>query len=225
MRAKASLVRRLVARPEARTIRNRVVKRSRRTSAFGRARRWQIAGLWPPPPSRRLPRTLMTSRSRTRRSIGAGARSSRRPFIAQQRNVVLVGGTGTGRTHLAIARSCIRPRSRGPFFTAVDLVNQSRPKAEPLTALEETAKTELLGLQEPRSDGDERRRSRDRLLSHKTKHALAVRPTVLMCELDILQTTRYVLSVATSARPHGSSWHGGCFDGEARPAGLTIVST
>src|SRR6204780_1210743 len=39
-------------------------------------------------------------------------------FVAQQRNVVLVGGTGTGKTHLAIAiaRSCIRAGSRGRFF-------------------------------------------------------------------------------------------------------------
>jgi IstB-like ATP binding protein len=45
-------------------------------------------------------------------------------FIAQQRNVVLVGGTGTGKTHLAVARGCIRAGSRGRFFTTVDLVNQ-----------------------------------------------------------------------------------------------------
>jgi DNA replication protein DnaC len=46
-------------------------------------------------------------------------------FVAQQRNVVLVGGTGTGKTHLAIAiaRSCIRAGSRGRFFNTVDLVN------------------------------------------------------------------------------------------------------
>lgn len=59
------------------------------------------------------------------RDLAAGA------FLVQQRNVVLVGGTGTGKSHLAIAiaRNCIRAGSRGRFFTTVDLVNQLEAQA------------------------------------------------------------------------------------------------
>jgi DNA replication protein DnaC len=43
---------------------------------------------------------------------------------------VLVGGTGTGKTHLAIAiaRSCIRSGARGRFYNVVDLVNRGGSK-------------------------------------------------------------------------------------------------
>ena len=47
-------------------------------------------------------------------------------FVTDQRNVVLIGGTGTGKTHLgiAIARALIRNGTRGRFFNVVDLVNR-----------------------------------------------------------------------------------------------------
>ena len=52
-------------------------------------------------------------------------------FIAQQRNTVLVGGTGTGKSHLAIAvgRACIRNGARGRFYIVVDLVNRLETEA------------------------------------------------------------------------------------------------
>ncbi len=47
-------------------------------------------------------------------------------YVEGSRNVVLVGGTGTGKTHLAIAlaRRAIHQGHRARFYSVVDLVNQ-----------------------------------------------------------------------------------------------------
>jgi len=47
-------------------------------------------------------------------------------FLAERRNAVLIGGTGTGKTHLsiAIAANVIRNGARARFFNVVDLVNR-----------------------------------------------------------------------------------------------------
>jgi DNA replication protein DnaC len=53
-------------------------------------------------------------------------------FLSQQRNVVAVGGTGTGKSHIAIGitRSCIRLGRKARYFNAVDLVNQLEAEAK-----------------------------------------------------------------------------------------------
>ena len=73
-------------------------------------------------------------------------------FIAQQRNAVLVGGTGTGKTHLAIAiaRSCIRGSARGRFYNVVDLVNRLETETRNWSAGPARRSPDPHGLHRPR---------------------------------------------------------------------------
>lgn len=47
-------------------------------------------------------------------------------FLEEPRNLIFIGGTGTGKSHLAtaIAMQCIRCGKRGRFFSVVNLVNK-----------------------------------------------------------------------------------------------------
>ena len=82
---------------------------------------------------------LPLAKDHRRASTSPARRSTRRwsaslatgGFLAEQRNAVLIGGTGTGKSHLAIAiaRACIRGGARGRFYTVVDLVNRLESEA------------------------------------------------------------------------------------------------
>ena len=47
-------------------------------------------------------------------------------FLQNHHNIIFVGGTGTGKTHMAtaIGRNCVKKRKRARFYNVVDLVNQ-----------------------------------------------------------------------------------------------------
>lgn len=53
-------------------------------------------------------------------------------FLSQARNLIFIGGTGTGKTHLAIAIAshCVKKGYRGRFFSVIDLVNQLEREKE-----------------------------------------------------------------------------------------------
>jgi len=53
-------------------------------------------------------------------------------FLEDKRNVVLIGGTDTGKSHIAIgiARNIIRAGRKARFFNAVDLVNKLEAEAK-----------------------------------------------------------------------------------------------
>ena len=53
-------------------------------------------------------------------------------FLEQARNLIFIGGTGTGKTHLSIAISShnIKQGKRGRFYSVIDLVNQLEQEKE-----------------------------------------------------------------------------------------------
>lgn len=53
-------------------------------------------------------------------------------FLGQARNLIFIGGTGTGKTHLSIAigSHCIKQGHRGRYYSVVDLVNKLEQEKE-----------------------------------------------------------------------------------------------
>ena len=53
-------------------------------------------------------------------------------FLEQARNQIFIGGTGTGKTHLAIsiASHCIKQGYRGRYYSVIDLVNKLEQERE-----------------------------------------------------------------------------------------------
>jgi len=53
-------------------------------------------------------------------------------FLDQARNQIFIGGTGTGKTHLAIsiASHCIKQGCRGRYYSVIDLVNKLEQERE-----------------------------------------------------------------------------------------------
>ena len=74
-------------------------------------------------------------------------------FLTQQRNAVLIGGTGTGKTHVAIgiARTSIRNGFKARFFNVVDLVNRLEAETktdQPSRIADRLARVDLVILDE-----------------------------------------------------------------------------
>lgn len=78
---------------------------------------------------------------------------ARAEFLAQKRNVVLIGGVGTGKTHLSIAIgiACCQREKRVRFFTAADLANhlhEAKAAGRLTRKLEQLARFDLVVIDE-----------------------------------------------------------------------------